>query len=116
VHGYGVRFLRGTGYGKKDWRNVRAHRQAWIDAHGAIPPGVEIHHKCRNKGCVNVDHLEALSPSDHQGALGHGKLTRQQAEEIRQRRSDGERAVALAADYGVSRWTVYDILSRRIWK
>jgi hypothetical protein len=42
-----------------------AHRVAWEAAHGPIPDGMHVHHKCRNPGCVNVDHLELHSPREH---------------------------------------------------
>ncbi len=48
-----------NGYGKlrrgKKW--MLAHRQAWIDAHGPIPEGMLVLHKCDNPPCVNVNHL-----------------------------------------------------------
>lgn len=42
-----------------------AHRMAWRIEHGEIPDGVELHHLCGVKACINVDHLEALSPREH---------------------------------------------------
>lgn len=34
-----------------------AHRVSWIIAHGAIPDGFNVLHKCDNSGCVRPDHL-----------------------------------------------------------
>jgi len=42
-----------------------AHRAAWIDAHGEIPDGKELHHVCGTKACVNVDHLELVTHREH---------------------------------------------------
>jgi hypothetical protein len=42
-----------------------AHRYAWEYEHGRIPEGMVIHHVCENKWCVNVDHLQLISPSRH---------------------------------------------------
>lgn len=42
-----------------------AHRIAfehWVED---IPDGFHVHHTCRNTGCVNPNHLEAVSPSAH---------------------------------------------------
>ena len=36
----------------------QAHRVSYIIFKGKIPIGKTIHHKCRNKLCVNPDHLE----------------------------------------------------------
>lgn len=38
-----------------------AHRIAWVAANGPIPDGLTIDHLCRNKACVNVDHLEVVT-------------------------------------------------------
>lgn len=46
-------------------RHLYAHRAAWERTHGPIPEGMQIHHKCAVKACVNVDHLELVSIHDH---------------------------------------------------
>ena len=38
-----------------------AHRQAWERVNGPIPEGLTIDHLCRNKACVNVEHLEVVT-------------------------------------------------------
>lgn len=43
----------------------RPHRVAWELAHGPIPKGMHLHHKCGKKLCFNLLHLELLTPSEH---------------------------------------------------
>lgn len=52
------RFLN-NGYGQCD--NTTAHRVAYRLFTGEIPDGYEIDHLCRNKRCVNPEHLEAVT-------------------------------------------------------
>lgn len=47
------------GYGKfwTDTQNQPAHRVAYKLVHGELSDDMPIHHKCRNRKCVNPDHL-----------------------------------------------------------
>lgn len=44
---------------------VYAHRWSYEYHVGAIPSGLQIDHLCRNKACVNPDHLEAVSSEEN---------------------------------------------------
>jgi hypothetical protein len=53
------------GYGYH-WRGQRgltvmAHRIAYVEMIGAIPGGLELDHLCRNRKCVNPEHLEPVT-------------------------------------------------------
>lgn len=56
--GYGRIFIR---------RGVeqRAHRAAWEAAHGPIPAGKVVMHRCDNPPCVRIDHLELGTQRDN---------------------------------------------------
>jgi len=47
-----------NGYGR--FRHTAAHRVTYEMHRGPIPEGLTLDHLCRNKGCVNPDHLEAV--------------------------------------------------------
>lgn len=63
---------KGYGRVKRNKKWVGAHRVAYLFRNKEIPSGFEIDHLCRNKRCVNPEHLEAVSHRDNilRGAAG----------------------------------------------
>ncbi|MGY5129225.1 HNH endonuclease signature motif containing protein [Streptomyces nigrescens] len=56
-------YLLPNGYAQF-WRGgqkLYAHRVAYEAVRGPIPDGLVIDHLCRNRGCANPDHLEAVT-------------------------------------------------------
>lgn len=56
--GYG-RFVARSAAWKPDGH--RAHRVAWELLRGPVPAGLQLDHVCRNRLCVNPDHLEIVT-------------------------------------------------------
>jgi hypothetical protein len=48
------------------WRIILAHRYFWmVILEREAPKGHDLHHNCENKFCVNPEHLELLTKTEH---------------------------------------------------
>lgn len=108
----------GSGYGKL-WDGTKvalAHRVFFERAKGPIPDGLALDHLCRNRACVNPDHLEPVTLGEN---LRRGIRTRLNAEavlEIRRRATAGEKYRAIGIDFGVAETTVSAVVNRHNWR
>lgn len=57
-------------------RMQKAHRVMWRLERGEIPSGLELDHLCRNRRCINPDHLEPVTRREN---LARGIQTNQNA-------------------------------------
>ncbi len=46
-------------------RSRLVHRVAWEHLRGSIPAGMTVDHLCRQRGCVNVAHMELVSATEN---------------------------------------------------
>ena len=76
-HGYGHtgRLTSETGR-MKNWR---VHRLMWTCIKGPIPTGMCLDHLCRNRHCLNPEHLECISSQEN---TRRGQVGRYQREKI----------------------------------
>lgn len=107
----GGRCRKGYGALNLDGVTEKAHRVAYIVAHGSIPAGVHVLHKCDNRACVNPEHLMLGSNSDNIADKvakdrASKRLTAESALEIKGMIVAGRNQYEIAALYGVAQSTV----------
>lgn len=74
------------GYGVCSYRDksYQVHRFAWEQAHGKLPPEIEVDHKvCHTRRCFNLAHLEPVSKLENLRRAGKYKLSDGDIQEIR---------------------------------
>jgi hypothetical protein len=92
-----------VGYGRHGGKYELAHRVFYENARGKMEAGVMLHHLCRNKACVNPDHLEPMDRSEHARRHVRERVSDEKVEAIRR---DCLAAIGsdktIAAKHGVS--------------
>jgi len=84
------------------------HRIVWKRSGKGIPEGYEIDHKCRNRRCCNVDHLQLLTVSEHKIKTNKERYA-DRIEEIQYALKCGFKNTDIAAMFEVSPATVFRI-------
>jgi hypothetical protein len=52
---------------------VTVHLELYRVLRGAVPPGLDLDHLCRNRACINPDHLEPVTRGEN---LRRGRISR----------------------------------------
>lgn len=104
------------GHYKYEGKVHNAHRSVYLQLRGVIPEGLQLDHLCRNKLCVNPDHMEMVSAAENMRRSSVTKLTKNDVIVIRQERANGTPLLVLAKRFHVTSCTICDVAKRRSWK
>ena len=118
-----------NGYGRfgANGRLVYAHRFLFELAKGAVPVGLEVHHICRRRACVNPSHLEAVTHSENMRRAaatgvwdgsrnGFARRTEEEVLVIKILNAFAIPATLLALVMAIPQRSVYSITRRERWK
>lgn len=106
-----------NGYGKTSFegKDLLAHRHFYEICNGAIPEGLHLDHLCRNPGCCNPKHLEAVTCAVNLRRGNGTKLTQEDVDKIRGEYRNMTRK-DIAKMFGITTRHVYDIFNYTSWK
>ena len=118
---------RGYGRVRYHYKQIPAHRLAYILYRGPVADGVIVCHKCDTPACVNPDHLflgtlqdnsrDMVAKGRHRGPRGvrhhEAKLTPDAVREIRTGALTGRE---YAEKFGVCEASISQVVHRMTWK
>lgn len=109
----------GWGYGLLAWEGGHqyAHRWFYERQYGPVPESFEVDHLCRNRGCVNPEHLDAVPHEINIRRRPGGKLSEADIAELRDRFAEWRGSArafgrAMAAEFGAAPGTIRETMRR----
>jgi hypothetical protein len=118
------------GSGNNKYGYIRYKTKSWpvhrlmysLSNKGKLRDGEVVMHICDNTWCCNPEHLTVGTHADNmidktlKGRHHWGKISLENAKELRIRFANGESCYALAAEFGINHSTVFAIGQGRSWR
>jgi len=111
-------YVNPDGYGKlnRKGESQLAHRAIYEAFKRKIPDGMHTDHVCRNRRCVNPDHIEIVTNLENVHRGKRCKLTKEKVGYIRFLHENGCSRQAIAALYDVTPENISAITTGKTWK
>lgn len=108
--------INSQGYGHMQINKKRHQAHKWLfeSLKGKVPHKSELDHLCRNRACINPEHLQVVSHKENCRRGYNAKLTEEKVRAIKAMfgtKTQGE----IAKLYGVSRATIGYIFQGKRW-
>jgi hypothetical protein len=82
---------------------------------GRVPIGLSLDHLCRNRKCINPDHLEPVSNAENIRRGKNAKLNFTAVQEIKSLQASGLDMKSISKLYHVSKNCIFDVLHNITW-
>jgi hypothetical protein len=105
--------MDGKGYGRI--RGGLAYQWFYARSGGVVPSGLQLDHLCKQRDCVNPDHLEPVTLQENVRRGRAAKLDPEKVREIRKAYRSGETTNLLGERYGVHAYTIWCVVTGRRW-
>jgi len=102
------------GYGR--WYSVRVFKLFYKKYKGEVPKGLVLDHLCRNRKCVNPEHLEPVTQIENVRRGKVAKLNHYNIGKIKELYKSGINQIKIAKIYKINQSTVSRILNGLRWK
>ena len=97
--------------------SCQAHVAFYEERYGPVPEGMQLDHLCRQRPCINPEHLEAVTFAVNIARGASCWITREMIEMTRALLAEGKRQVDIASIVGISQAAVSDIkLGKKNWR
>jgi hypothetical protein len=94
----------------------KAHKVFFEDRFGPIPSHLEVDHTCKNRACVNPDHLETVTHAENNRRTTNARITYEIADKMRQIRAEQHlHYKVIGAMFGVTDTLVWRVCQNKSW-
>lgn len=98
------------------YANGRMHRAMYEATYGLVSDGMELDHLCRQRDCINPDHLEEVTHTENIRRSAATKLNWDKVRDIRRLYAQGASQHILAERFGVGKSQIQHIVHLRQWR
>lgn len=95
---------------------ILAHRAYYEFVHGKVPDGMELDHKCNNRSCANVAHLQVVTHTENMRRSSQTKLTVDIVKDMKAMAADGIGYKEIGEKYNVTKQCAWQAVKGKNWR
>jgi len=107
--------VSGGGWANRRGLSILAYKSSWEEFNGKVPAGHTLDHKCRNRKCINVAHIECVPHYENVRRGNKTKITSEAVREILIDVADEVISAIIADKHGICQGQVRAIVRGLAW-